>query len=100
MGGRPKDRELATRPFEGTTTYMKDFPGHTGRPSTPKKPTQSVGQSVPFDGSSEYRREYLKRQLAGRAFLHLEPAVRPLTPGLSVSAPSGPRPARPRRPAS
>jgi len=75
--GRPKPQAPTSGPFEGCTTYTTDYKKFQV-PQT--RPIRNGGSNLhsepkPFEGSSEYRREYLKHPLNGPEILHLEPEL-------------------------
>eukprot|EP00435_Cladocopium_sp_Y103_P051528 s1727_g16.t1 len=75
--GRPKPQLPASGPFEGCTTYTTDYKRFQVPQTRPIRMDGSNLQSEPkpFEGSSEYRREYLKHPLNGPEILHLEPEL-------------------------
>lgn len=75
--GRPKPQLPAFGPFEGCTTYTTDYKRFQVPQTRPIRMDGSNLQSEPkpFEGSSEYRREYLKHPLNGPEILHLEPEL-------------------------
>jgi hypothetical protein len=73
---RPEKTNLVTEPFQGESTYAKDY---RERPAPPVNYGDSVGrrsktEPLNFNANSEYRREYLSMPLS-RKRIHLEPAI-------------------------
>lgn len=67
----------AAMPFSGTTTYTTDYKKHPNSP-TKRSPggspwKQESGPSPAFQGTSEYQMEYIKKERARQALVHLEP---------------------------
>ena len=56
--------------FAGSSTYSKDFPGHTGRLPAPsmKPPQKKVASDTPFDGATESRLSYRSWELPPKHF--------------------------------
>lgn len=75
----PKTRPVEeSEPFQGVTTYTTDYqkfdvvrtgPGPNHADSLRTDP-------APFEGASEYRREYIPREHERRPWVHLEPELR------------------------
>eukprot|EP00439_Symbiodinium_sp_Y106_P031898 s6399_g3.t2 len=76
--GRPKPQLPASGPFDGSTTYTTDYKRFHVPQARPLKPHDGVLKTDknPFEGASEYRREYLKHPLQGPEILHIEPDLR------------------------
>jgi len=71
-----KQMDTTTLPFNGTTTYSVDFkepPLSRTERAHPSQWKNESGPSPPFRGMSEYTGEYLARELARAARVHLEP---------------------------
>ena len=57
----PKD------PFEGQSTFTRDFRRYNEAPRQPMKPADAGVQSdTPFDGTTGYRQEYIKHPMGPR----------------------------------
>ncbi|CAJ1384888.1 unnamed protein product [Effrenium voratum] len=73
--GRPRPKLPATGPFDGTTTYTTDYKKFQVPHARPQRLDARPSDPKPFEGSSEYRREYLKHPLSGPEVLHIEPEL-------------------------
>lgn len=60
----------STEQFTGSSTYTKDFPGHTGKIPAPsmKPPQKKVASDSPFDGVTESRLSYRSWDLPPKHF--------------------------------
>mmetsp|Transcript_14826 Transcript_14826/g.25638 ORF Transcript_14826/g.25638 Transcript_14826/m.25638 type:complete len:299 (-) Transcript_14826:71-967(-) len=75
--GRAKPQPPASGPFDGTTTYTTDYKRFHVPQARPLKNGSNLKiDPSPFEGASEYRREYLKHPLSGPEILHIEPDLR------------------------
>lgn len=79
--GKLRDASITppSLPFNGTTTYSVDFkepPLSRTERAHPSQWKNESGPPPPFKGMSEYTAEYLARELARAARVHLEPEDR------------------------
>jgi hypothetical protein len=74
----PGDRKINQDvPFDASTTYFRDFQKHPFVGNTPRQEGRKREfPSPPFAGKSEYKIEYLEKQLAKATRLHLMPERR------------------------
>mmetsp|Transcript_122771 Transcript_122771/g.382224 ORF Transcript_122771/g.382224 Transcript_122771/m.382224 type:complete len:320 (-) Transcript_122771:170-1129(-) len=81
---RPRSAAPTTKPrgvplpFEATTTYNNDYQNVPNAPTVPAKPLKAtlVPDGSPFEGASEYKREYVELKTERRPIVHLEPEIR------------------------
>mmetsp|Transcript_53524 Transcript_53524/g.98995 ORF Transcript_53524/g.98995 Transcript_53524/m.98995 type:complete len:294 (-) Transcript_53524:100-981(-) len=71
---RPEERMAPPGTFDAITTYASAYVGHMPRPRTPRE-GRSAPTSLPFHGNSEYKQEYIKKDIALPERLHLEPEL-------------------------
>lgn len=76
--GRSSSRRKEQPPepvqFSGSTTYHNDYKKHANAQTQRIPPwTQDVAASPPFQGTSEYQKEYIKKQRARQPRIHIEP---------------------------
>lgn len=70
--------DAANTRFDATTTYaldFKDYPMSPAVTASPKKYRMEPGVSPKFQGNSEYKTEYLEREMAKTNRIHLMPHI-------------------------
>jgi len=80
-------------PFDATTTYFNDFQKHPSARTAPARPHVATlrPEGGPFDGSTEYGREYVELKMESRPLVHIEPELRRFPTNRSPSVPPGRR---------
>eukprot|EP00930_Biecheleria_cincta_P046327 TRINITY_DN31949_c0_g1_i1.p1 TRINITY_DN31949_c0_g1~~TRINITY_DN31949_c0_g1_i1.p1 ORF type:complete len:314 (+),score=32.63 TRINITY_DN31949_c0_g1_i1:38-943(+) len=77
-GGTRQAHTQITGPFEGTTTYANDFKKFevaTARSAKPSSNNLKL-ESAPFQGGTEYSREYMAKAQEGPLYVLLEPELK------------------------